>query len=99
MDALEWCLELGITHASMYAFSIENFKRSPEEVATLMFLAEIKLRELLTVRGPRCFFSFFPWVLHNLGLLSLTKEPSCSNPQRIHAIFVILCIFRIYCCV
>ena len=28
-----------------YAFSIENFKRPPEEVATLMDLFDVKLKE------------------------------------------------------
>lgn len=60
MDALGWCLDLGITCVSVYAFSIDNFKRSQAEVAALMDLAEDKLQELLqvgmrpatAVRGP-----------------------------------------------
>lgn len=52
MDALEWCLDLGITHTSVYAFSIQNFNRSREEVDTLMFLARVKLLEMLAVRAP-----------------------------------------------
>jgi ditrans,polycis-polyprenyl diphosphate synthase len=39
-------LRLNIRCVSAYAFSIENFKRSEEEVATLMKLAEEKLLEL-----------------------------------------------------
>lgn len=30
--ALEWCLTLGVRVVSVYAFSLENFKRSPQEV-------------------------------------------------------------------
>ena len=60
VDALGWCLDLGITCVSVYAFSIDNFKRSEAEVAALMDLAEDKLQELLQVgwrlataaRGP-----------------------------------------------
>ena len=53
MDALEWCLDLGVTTVSVYAFSVDNFKRPAAEVATLMALAREKLREILTVRpGP-----------------------------------------------
>ena len=50
LDALEWCLDLGISCVSVYAFSIDNFKRQPQEVAMLMQLAEEKLDELLQVQ-------------------------------------------------
>lgn len=46
---IQWCLDLGITHISVYAFSIDNFKRSPDEVDSLMELAELKFDELLHV--------------------------------------------------
>ncbi len=36
---MEWCYDLGIKAITVYAFSIENFNRSPEEVGTLMNLA------------------------------------------------------------
>jgi len=43
---LEYCMRLGIRCVSVYSFSIENFKRSPQEVEALMKLAEEKLLEL-----------------------------------------------------
>jgi len=43
---LEICLRLNVTCVSAYAFSIENFKRSPEEVDQLMGMAEEKLLEI-----------------------------------------------------
>ncbi|ELR18859.1 dehydrodolichyl diphosphate synthase [Acanthamoeba castellanii str. Neff] len=46
-EALEWCLELGVEVVTVYAFSMENFKRSPEEVSALMRLAAEKFEELL----------------------------------------------------
>lgn len=46
-EALEWCLELGVEVVTVYAFSIENFKRSSDEVDTLMHLATEKFEELL----------------------------------------------------
>jgi ditrans,polycis-polyprenyl diphosphate synthase len=46
-EALEWCFGLGVGVVTVYAFSIENFKRSPEEVSTLMRLAAEKFDELL----------------------------------------------------
>lgn len=35
-DVIEGCIELGIPYLSAYAFSTENWKRSPDEVAWLM---------------------------------------------------------------
>lgn len=43
---LEICVRLDIRCVTAYAFSIENFKRSPTEVETLMSLAKTKLAEL-----------------------------------------------------
>ncbi len=39
-DVLEWCVDLGIKVLTVYAFSTENFKRSRDEVETLMTLFE-----------------------------------------------------------
>lgn len=36
LDAVQGCLELGVPYLSAYAFSTENWKRSPEEVRFLM---------------------------------------------------------------
>lgn len=36
MDVLKGCLELGVKNLSLYAFSTENWKRSPDEVRFLM---------------------------------------------------------------
>ncbi len=35
-DVVEGCIELGVKHLSAYAFSTENWKRSPDEVKFLM---------------------------------------------------------------
>ncbi len=50
METLEWCLDLGITELTVYAFSIENFKRPKEEVDGLMELAKQKVTKLLDER-------------------------------------------------
>lgn len=47
---LESCLDMGITEVSVYAFSIENFKRSPDEVQCLMDLCREKFQVLLEGR-------------------------------------------------
>ncbi|RUS86358.1 hypothetical protein EGW08_005876 [Elysia chlorotica] len=50
-ETLEWCLDLGITEVTVYAFSIENFKRSPDEVNGLMELSRQKFAKLLEERN------------------------------------------------
>lgn len=47
-EVLCWCLELGITEVTVYAFSIENFKRSKDEVDGLMALALEKIQKMLS---------------------------------------------------
>ncbi|XP_077337171.1 dehydrodolichyl diphosphate synthase complex subunit DHDDS [Lithobates pipiens] len=49
-ETLRWCLNLGICEVTVYAFSIENFKRSKEEVEGLMELARQKFTRLLEER-------------------------------------------------
>eukprot|EP00118_Oscarella_pearsei_P008626 m.45499 g.45499 ORF g.45499 m.45499 type:complete len:353 (+) comp33611_c0_seq2:242-1300(+) len=46
-ETLEWCLDLGINEVTVYAFSIENFKRSKDEVEGLMELAKKSFARLL----------------------------------------------------
>lgn len=46
-EALQWCLDIGIKEVTVYAFSIENFKRSKVEVDTLMELAKEKFAKLM----------------------------------------------------
>uniref|UniRef100_A0AC11CG30 Dehydrodolichyl diphosphate synthase subunit n=1 Tax=Ovis aries TaxID=9940 RepID=A0AC11CG30_SHEEP len=46
-ETLRWCLNLGILEVTVYAFSIENFKRSKSEVDGLMDLAREKFSRLM----------------------------------------------------
>lgn len=46
VQILEVCYKAGVTHVTIYAFSIENFKRSKYEVDALMDMAKIKLTQL-----------------------------------------------------
>lgn len=41
---MEWCYELGVKAVTIYAFSMENFNRTPEEVSMLMGLAIEKFK-------------------------------------------------------
>lgn len=46
-ETLQWCLEIGIEEVTVYAFSIENFKRSQSEVDRLMELAREKFSKFM----------------------------------------------------
>ena len=45
---LDWCEKLGVKFVTLYTFSTENFRRSPEEVEEIMRIAEVEFRKLLT---------------------------------------------------
>lgn len=45
-DVCQWCYDVGINELSVYAFSLENLKRSQDEIDTLMDIARRKLNEI-----------------------------------------------------
>ncbi len=45
IEVASWVVEAGIPHAVFYAFSTENWKRSPEEVEQLLSLMLLDLRD------------------------------------------------------
>ena len=47
LKVCDWMEELGVKHATFYAFSTENFKRSPEEVNELLELFIEKFSEMI----------------------------------------------------
>ena len=53
VEIIQWCLELGVKHVSVYAFSTDNFKRSDQEVSDLMELVATKCDELMQVKQSR----------------------------------------------
>jgi tritrans,polycis-undecaprenyl-diphosphate synthase [geranylgeranyl-diphosphate specific] len=46
-ELLDWCIDLNVKFITLYAFSTENFHRSPKEVEAIMKLIEEKLRSIL----------------------------------------------------
>lgn len=50
VQTLRWCKHLNIKEVTVYAFSIENFKRTKDEVDGLMELARQKFERLLEER-------------------------------------------------
>ncbi|MCF4123536.1 isoprenyl transferase [Antribacter sp. KLBMP9083] len=50
LDVVAGCVEIGVKHISAYAFSTENWKRSPDEVRFLMgFTQDVMRRQLETM--------------------------------------------------
>lgn len=63
------CYELGIKYVTIYAFSIDNFKRNPDEVEDLMTLLLEKINELLSEEGLAKKYQLRVNFWGNLGLL------------------------------
>lgn len=68
-ECLQWCLELGVREVTVYAFSIENFKRSKEEVDNLMELAREKYKRLIEEKEKLLERGVCIRVIGNLSLL------------------------------
>lgn len=47
IESLQWCLDAGVDIVTVYAFSIENFKRPQREIDEIMDLAEDKFKAML----------------------------------------------------
>lgn len=73
-ETLEWCLDLGICEVTVYAFSIENFKRSKEEVDYLMELARQKFARLMQEKDMIQKHGVCVRVIGNISLLPLDVQ-------------------------
>jgi len=51
LDVIDYCAHLGVQIVTVYAFSLDNFKRANSEVTGLMTLATAKFSEMLTHLG------------------------------------------------
>ncbi|KAL1300796.1 hypothetical protein HN51_045444 [Arachis hypogaea] len=72
VSMLRYCYELGVKYATVYAFSIDNFKRKPKEVQSLMELMQEKIEELLQ---DESIINEYGVKLHFIGNLQLLAEP------------------------
>ncbi|XP_058454602.1 dehydrodolichyl diphosphate synthase complex subunit DHDDS [Malaya genurostris] len=78
-ETLQWCLDIGIREVTVYAFSIENFKRSQEEVDTLMSLARDKFHKLAHERDKLQQRGIRIRVLGNLKLLPVDIQQAVND--------------------
>lgn len=72
MSMLKYCYELGVRYVTIYAFSIENFKRQPEEVQCLMDLMQEKIEGLIKEES---IVNRYGVKVHFIGNLKLLSEP------------------------
>ena len=68
-ETLQWCNDVGVKEVTVYAFSIENFKRKEDEVNGLLDLARSKFRRLLEERERLREHGIRVRVIGNVGLL------------------------------
>eukprot|EP00033_Pygsuia_biforma_P003718 GCRY01004073.1.p1 GENE.GCRY01004073.1~~GCRY01004073.1.p1 ORF type:complete len:381 (+),score=95.74 GCRY01004073.1:160-1302(+) len=84
-ETLKWCYDLGITTISIYAFSIENFKRPKREVSELMRLVFDKFDKILQKRGLSKEYGVRVRVLGNLSLLPLKVQQAAARAMELSA--------------
>ncbi|XP_072977731.1 dehydrodolichyl diphosphate synthase CPT3 isoform X1 [Typha angustifolia] len=71
-SSLQYCYEMGVKYVTVYAFSIDNFKREPSEVQSLMDLMREKIDELLKRES---IVSKYGIKINFWGNLNLLTEP------------------------
>ncbi|XP_062102759.1 dehydrodolichyl diphosphate synthase 6-like [Humulus lupulus] len=77
---LGYCYELGVKYVTVYAFSIDNFKRSPEEVENLMDLFQEKFERFLEHESIVHRYGIRVYLIGNLKLLS---EPVRVSAEKL----------------
>ncbi|XP_010914203.1 dehydrodolichyl diphosphate synthase CPT3 isoform X1 [Elaeis guineensis] len=71
-SVLQYCYEMGVKYVTVYAFSIDNFKRQRDEVQSLMDLMKEKIDELLMKES---IVNKYGVKINFWGNLSLLSEP------------------------
>ncbi|KAM5576469.1 dehydrodolichyl diphosphate synthase CPT3-like [Rosa sericea] len=79
MSMLKYCYEVGVRYVTIYAFSIENFKRQPEEVQSLMDLMQEKIEGLIKEES---IVNRYGVKVHFIGNLKLLSEPVRLAAER-----------------
>jgi undecaprenyl diphosphate synthase len=83
-DAVTLCLDVGVKHLTLYAFSTENWKRPPEEVGFLMSLFKEGIRnevDMLHRKNVRVKFLGFRTGLDPtlVALMEESEAKTCGN--------------------
>ncbi|GER47537.1 isoprenyl transferase [Striga asiatica] len=79
MRMLQYCYELNVKYITIYAFSIDNFKRRPEEVQSTMQLIQEKIEGLLEEES---IIHRYGVRVHFIGNMKLLSKPVQSAAER-----------------
>nr|BCT22467.1 cis-prenyltransferase [Hevea brasiliensis] len=82
LSILKYCYELGVKYVTIYAFSIHNFKRSPDEVKDLMDLMLEKIEDLLRDESIVNQYGIRVYFIGNLKLLSETVRIAAEKVMK-----------------
>ncbi|KAJ9160085.1 hypothetical protein P3X46_025519 [Hevea brasiliensis] len=82
ISILKYCYELGVKYVTIYAFSIDNFKRNPDEVKDLMDLMLEKIEELLRDESIVNQYGIRVYFIGNLKLLSEPVRIAAEKVMR-----------------
>lgn len=79
LSMLRYSFELGVKYVTIYAFSIENFKRRPEEVQSVMDLMQERIEQLISTEST---LSQYGVRVHFIGDLKLLSPPVRVAAER-----------------
>lgn len=82
-QTLKWCHDLNIKEVTVYAFSIENYKRSEDEVQGLMELSRQRFRQIIKEKDKFKEHGVRIRVLGDLGLLPQDLQELISQAMEV----------------
>ncbi|KAL8549942.1 hypothetical protein ACS0TY_008684 [Phlomoides rotata] len=96
MTLMKYCYELGVKYVTIYAFSIDNFRRKPEQVQSVMDLMLEKIEGLLKEEGIVNQYGVRVYFIGNLKLLSepvrLAAEKSMEATANNTRSILLVCV-------
>jgi len=96
VESLNWCFTMNIKEVTVYAFSIENFKRSADEVNGLLDLAREKFQKLIEEKDKCDKLGVCIRIFGNLALLPEDLQKTIAKVMTLtkdnNKLFMNVCI-------
>ncbi|KAK9664420.1 hypothetical protein RND81_14G040500 [Saponaria officinalis] len=96
MFMLKQCYELGIRYITIYSFAIDNFRRHPEEVKSLMELMQEKVEGFLEYENMISKYGIRVIFVGNLTLLSESLKAAAERAMEATSMntttFLLICV-------